>query len=78
MPGLRLERSISYPRCVPVVDLTVETERPTSADEVNDIFAGRADRDELEGIFAYSEDPIVSSEIVGSPYSAIFDGASRA
>jgi glyceraldehyde 3-phosphate dehydrogenase len=56
-----------------VVDLTLETERPTSADEVNDIFAGRADRDELEGILAYSEDPIVSSDIVGSPYSAIFD-----
>jgi glyceraldehyde 3-phosphate dehydrogenase-like protein len=56
-----------------VVDLTVESERLTSAGEVNDIFAGRADRDELEGILAYSEDPIVSSEIVGSPYSAIFD-----
>jgi glyceraldehyde 3-phosphate dehydrogenase len=56
-----------------VVDLTVETERPTSADEVNDVFAGRADRDELEGILAYSEDPIVSSDIIGSPYSAIFD-----
>jgi glyceraldehyde 3-phosphate dehydrogenase len=56
-----------------VVDLTVETERPTSADKVNDVFARRADRDELEGILAYSEDPIVSSDIVGSPYSAIFD-----
>jgi glyceraldehyde 3-phosphate dehydrogenase len=56
-----------------VVDLTLETERPTAADEVNDVFAGRADRDELEGILAYSEDPIVSSDIVGSPYSAIFD-----
>jgi glyceraldehyde 3-phosphate dehydrogenase len=56
-----------------VVDLTVEAERPTSADEVNDVFARRADRDKLEGILAYSEDPIVSSDIVGSPYSAIFD-----
>ena len=56
-----------------VVDLTVETERPTSADEVNDVFAGHADRDELKGILAYSEEPIVSSDIVGSPYSAIFD-----
>ena len=27
----------------------------------------------LEGILSYSEDPIVSSDIVGSPYSAIFD-----
>ena len=56
-----------------VVDLTVEVERPTSADEVNHVFASRADRHELEGILAYSEDPIVSSDIVGSPYSAIFD-----
>ena len=56
-----------------VVDLTIETERPTSADEVNDVFAGRADRGELEGILAYSEDALVSSDIVGSPYSAIFD-----
>jgi glyceraldehyde 3-phosphate dehydrogenase len=56
-----------------VVDLTVETERPTSTDEVNDVFAGHADRGELEGILAYSEDPIVSSDIVGSSYSAIFD-----
>ena len=56
-----------------VIDLTVETERPTSVAEVNDLFAGRADRDELKGILAYSEDPIVSSDIVGSPYSAIFD-----
>ena len=56
-----------------VVDLTVEAERPTSADEVNAVFGGRADRDELEGILSYSEDPIVSSDIVGSRYSAIFD-----
>jgi len=56
-----------------VVDLTVETERPTSVDEVNGVFARRGDRDELEGILAYSEDPIVSADIVGSPYSAIFD-----
>ena len=56
-----------------VVDLTIETERPTSADEVNDVFAGRVDRGELKGILAYSEDALVSSDIVGSPYSAIFD-----
>ena len=40
---------------------------------MNDVFAGRADRDELKGILAYSEEPLVSSDIVGSPYSAIFD-----
>ena len=35
--------------------------------------AERADTGELEGILAYSEEPLVSSDIVKSPYSAIFD-----
>ena len=56
-----------------LVDLTVEVERPTSVDEVNAVFAERADRGELEGILRYSEEPLVSSDIVKSPYSAIFD-----
>jgi glyceraldehyde 3-phosphate dehydrogenase len=56
-----------------LVDLTVELERPTSADEVNAALAARADRGELSGILRYSEEPIVSSDIVKSPYSAIFD-----
>src|SRR4051794_30291616 len=56
-----------------LVDLTVETERATSVEEVNAAFAARADRGPLAGILAYSEEPIVSSDIVKSPYSAIFD-----
>jgi glyceraldehyde 3-phosphate dehydrogenase len=56
-----------------LVDLTVEVERPTSADEVNALVAGRADSDALEGILAYSDEPLVSSDIVKSAYSAIFD-----
>jgi glyceraldehyde 3-phosphate dehydrogenase len=56
-----------------LVDLTIEVERPTSVAEVNEIVAGRADVDELAGILAYSEEPLVSSDIVKSPYSAIFD-----
>ncbi len=56
-----------------LVDLTLEVERPTTVDEVNAIVAGRADTGELEGILAYSEEPLVSSDIVKSPYSAIFD-----
>src|SRR5689334_6254094 len=38
-----------------IVDLTVETERPTSVAEINGAFAGRADTGELTGILAYSE-----------------------
>jgi len=56
-----------------LVDLTVETQRLTSKDEVNAAFENAADRDALEGILAYTEDPIVSSDIVGSSYSSIFD-----
>jgi glyceraldehyde 3-phosphate dehydrogenase len=56
-----------------LVDLSVETERPTSVEEVNAAFAERADRGELEGILAYSEEPLVSSDVIGSPYSAVFD-----
>jgi glyceraldehyde 3-phosphate dehydrogenase len=56
-----------------LVDLTVEVERPTSVDEVNALFAERADHDELTGILHYSEEPLVSSDIVKSPFSAIFD-----
>jgi glyceraldehyde 3-phosphate dehydrogenase (phosphorylating) len=56
-----------------LVDLTVEAERATSVEEVNSAFGERADRGALAGILAYTEDPIVSADVVGSPYSAIFD-----
>jgi glyceraldehyde 3-phosphate dehydrogenase len=56
-----------------LVDLTVETERETSAEEINAAFARLADVGPLKGILAYTEDPIVSSDIVGSSYSSIFD-----
>ena len=56
-----------------IVDLTIEASRPTSAEEINGVFAERADVGALEGILAYSEEPLVSSDIVASPFSAIFD-----
>jgi glyceraldehyde 3-phosphate dehydrogenase (phosphorylating) len=56
-----------------LVDLTLEVERPTTIDEVNEIVARRADVGGLHGILAYSEEPLVSSDIVKSPYSATFD-----
>jgi glyceraldehyde 3-phosphate dehydrogenase len=56
-----------------VVDLTVEVERPTTADEVNAAFAAAAGSAPLEGILSYSEDPLVSADIVGSPFSSILD-----
>ena len=56
-----------------LVDLTFESERPTSAEEVNAAVAARADQGPLQGVLAYNEDPIVSQDIVKSPYSSIFD-----
>jgi glyceraldehyde 3-phosphate dehydrogenase len=57
-----------------LIDLTVEVERPTTVDEVNLLFGSRADLGSLRGILRYSEDPLVSSDVIKSPYSAIFDG----
>ena len=56
-----------------IVDLTVETVSATSAEQLNELFRDRADTGMLEGILAYSEEPLVSSDIVGSPFSAVFD-----
>jgi glyceraldehyde 3-phosphate dehydrogenase len=56
-----------------VVDLTVQVGRETTVDEINEAFRSRADSGGLAGILEYTEDPIVSSDIVGSAYSAIFD-----
>ena len=56
-----------------LVDLTIEAQRATSAEEINAAFAERADVNGLAGILAYSEEPLVSSDIVKSPYSSIFD-----
>src|SRR5690242_13559646 len=56
-----------------VIDLTAQVARETTVDEINDAFRARADSDALAGILQYTEDPIVSSDIVKSRYSSIFD-----
>jgi glyceraldehyde 3-phosphate dehydrogenase len=56
-----------------VVDLVCEVSRPTTAEEVNSAFAERADTGRLEGILKYNDDPIVSTDIITSPYSSVFD-----
>jgi glyceraldehyde 3-phosphate dehydrogenase len=56
-----------------LVDLTVVVERPpASVQEVNEAFK-KAAEGELKGILQYTEDPIVSQDIVGNEHSAIFD-----
>jgi len=56
-----------------VVDLTVECERSTTVEEINAALKSASESGPLQGIMAYTEDPIVSSDIVRSPYSAIVD-----
>ena len=56
-----------------VVDLTAETERATTAEEINTAFKQKADTGELKGILAYTDEEIVSTDIIRSPFSSIFD-----
>jgi glyceraldehyde 3-phosphate dehydrogenase len=56
-----------------MVDLVCEVARPTSNEEINAAFSDKADSGALEGILKYSDDPIVSTDIVSSPYSSVFD-----
>jgi glyceraldehyde 3-phosphate dehydrogenase (phosphorylating) len=56
-----------------VVDLTVETPRETSVEEVNGALQAASESGPLQGLMQYTEDPIVSTDIVSSPYSAIVD-----
>ena len=55
-----------------VTDLVVQLGREVTRDEVNAAFRAAADG-ELKGYLAYTSDPIVSSDIVGSPASCVFD-----
>ncbi|WP_445151648.1 type I glyceraldehyde-3-phosphate dehydrogenase [Baekduia sp. Peel2402] len=56
-----------------LVDLTFEAKRETSVEEINALFKEKADTGDLAGILQYTEDPLVSSDIVTNPYSSIFD-----
>lgn len=55
-----------------MVDLVAELSRPVTADEVNAAMKAAAEGP-LKGILAYSEEPLVSSDIVGEKASSIFD-----
>jgi glyceraldehyde 3-phosphate dehydrogenase len=56
-----------------VVDLTAQVSRDTSVEEINDAFRSQADTGAFSGILQFTDDPIVSSDIVKSPFSSIFD-----
>jgi glyceraldehyde 3-phosphate dehydrogenase len=55
-----------------VTDLVCILEREATADEINEAFR-KASEGRLKGILKYTEDPLVSSDIVGDPHSCVFD-----
>jgi glyceraldehyde 3-phosphate dehydrogenase len=57
-----------------VTDLVATVSRDVTVDEVNEAFRSAAASGPLEGKLVYTEDPIVSSDIIGSQSSCTFDG----
>ncbi len=58
-----------------IVDLVTEVERDVTVDSVNQAFQ-KAASGPMRGILEYSEDPLVSSDVIGNPHSAVFDSLS--
>ena len=56
-----------------ITDFTANLKTKASVSEINAAFADAARKGALKGILKYTEDPIVSSDIVGDPHSSIFD-----
>jgi glyceraldehyde 3-phosphate dehydrogenase len=56
-----------------ITDLTVEASREVTLEEVQNVFKAAADTGDFQGILKYSEEPLVSSDIVGDPFSSIVD-----
>ncbi len=59
-----------------VTDLVCVLGREVGREEINEAFSSAADSDGWSGILEYTEDPIVSSDIIGNPHSCIIDGLS--
>ena len=59
-----------------VVDLVATTKKPVTKESVNEAFKRAAASKELKGVLEYSEDPLVSSDIIGNPASSVFDAGS--
>ena len=55
-----------------LVDLTAELEVPVTKEQINEVMK-KAANGKLKGILEYTEDPVVSSDIINNPHSSIFD-----
>ncbi|MEA3505289.1 MAG: type I glyceraldehyde-3-phosphate dehydrogenase [Bacteroidota bacterium] len=56
-----------------LTDLTCTLVKPATVEEINAAFKKAAEQEPMKGILEYTEDPIVSVDILGNPYSAVFD-----
>ncbi|MEK9147697.1 MAG: type I glyceraldehyde-3-phosphate dehydrogenase, partial [Patescibacteria group bacterium] len=56
-----------------IVDFTFIAKKNTTAEEINNIFKKEAKSDKWKGILTVTEEPIVSSDILGNPHGAIVD-----
>ncbi len=56
------------------VDFVTLMQKSVTVDEVNEAVRSSAATKRLSGIVQYSEDPLVSSDVIGNPYSSVFDG----
>jgi glyceraldehyde 3-phosphate dehydrogenase len=58
---------------VSLVDFSVQLDRGASVEALNEAFREAAESDELEGILGVSEEPLVSSDFIGTTYSSVVD-----
>lgn len=58
-----------------VVDLFVEVEKSVTVETVNQMVQAASESSEMCGVLEYTEEPIVSSDIIGNPCSSIFDAS---
>jgi glyceraldehyde 3-phosphate dehydrogenase len=56
-----------------IADIAIVTGRPTTAEEVNNVFRQEAQTPRYQGILGVSDDPLVSADIIGDPRAAIVD-----
>jgi glyceraldehyde 3-phosphate dehydrogenase len=57
-----------------VCDFVAILNKEVTVEQINVAMRSSADKDNFQGILEYTEDPIVSSDVIGSPYSSVFDG----
>ncbi|KKT17259.1 MAG: Glyceraldehyde-3-phosphate dehydrogenase, partial [Parcubacteria group bacterium GW2011_GWB1_43_6] len=59
--------------CGSIMDFTFISARPTSVEEINDIFRKASREKQWQGILSISEEPLVSSDIIKNPHGSIVD-----